>query len=144
MHFQKVSDKNLVRSTLRWPYFYFSPVSQDHIGDGCFEKQEKTESRGLLITDAWSSVKQKGGRFEYVCISMHEGSRRGERDGQLSLYQLLFFPTDPLDCFFFHKESDPVWEKTYIYIFIFIFKSPTVTAKSNYYSQMIYCFFELC
>lgn len=53
-----------------------------------------------------------------MCMSMHERSRGGERDGQLSLYQLFFFPIDLLECSFFCKERDLVWEEVRDYFFL--------------------------
>lgn len=86
-----------------------------------FEKWEKTESTGLLTTDALRSVKQKGGWLLCICMSMHERNKGGERDGQLSLYQLSFFPMDLLECSFLHKERDSFGEQTHnLCIFLII------------------------
>lgn len=80
MHFQKVSEKLLVRSTLRWPYIYFSPLNQDHIGDGCFWKvRENWDQRtphhrcfDLSQTEGWAV---------WICVHEYAWEKQGRREG---------------------------------------------------------------
>lgn len=68
MHLQNVPEKPLVRIKLRWPYFYFSALNQDHIWHGCFWEVRDNRAEDSSPQMLWAS---------YVCMNVDE-RRRGE------------------------------------------------------------------
>lgn len=67
MHFQNISEKPLVRSTLRWPYFYFSPLNQNHIWYGCFWKVRENLEQGTSQHRCFE-LSQTEGWVIWICV----------------------------------------------------------------------------